>query len=68
MIEQHLQYTPLDTITSIANDVRHSFHTHKTRTLEYRKVQLRKFYWSYAALSSQGQPLIIVGQLVDSSI
>ena len=40
-----LHNTPVDNIPEIVNDVRNTFHTQKTKPLEFRKVQLRKLYW-----------------------
>ncbi|KAI9667049.1 MAG: hypothetical protein M1829_005590 [Trizodia sp. TS-e1964] len=37
--------TALESIPSIANTLRSSFHSHKTRPLEFRLLQLRKLYW-----------------------
>lgn len=38
--------TDANTIPDIASTVRSTFRTLKTKNLEYRKVQLRKLYWS----------------------
>ena len=40
-----LKYTKVEDIPRIVNDVRATFHTQKTRPLEFRLVQLRKLYW-----------------------
>lgn len=40
-----LEFTDVNIIPEIANDVRSTFFTHKTRSLEFRLVQLRKLYW-----------------------
>ncbi|KAI9699770.1 MAG: hypothetical protein M1836_002805 [Candelina mexicana] len=39
------EHTPIQSIPSIVNEVRNTFHSHRTRPVEYRLVQLRKFYW-----------------------
>ena len=45
-----LELTDPNVIPEIANDVRSTFLTHKTRSLEFRLVQLRKLYWGRALL------------------
>lgn len=40
-----LEYTKSEVIPEIVNGVRSTFLTHKTRSLEFRLVQLRKLYW-----------------------
>ena len=40
-----LEFTKVEAIPKIVNGVRETFHTHKTRPLEFRLVQLRKLYW-----------------------
>lgn len=40
-----LEYTNKDAIPEIVNGVRATFHSQKTKPLEWRKVQLRKLYW-----------------------
>jgi beta-apo-4'-carotenal oxygenase len=37
--------TPIDKVPAIHQRVVDKFHTHETRTLEYRLTQLRAFYW-----------------------
>lgn len=39
-------HTAVDTIPEICDSVRSAFRTNKTKDIEYRKVQLRKLYWS----------------------
>ncbi|KAI9828827.1 MAG: hypothetical protein M1819_006534 [Sarea resinae] len=39
------EFTPVESIPSIVNEVCTAFHAHKTRPIEYRLVQLRRFYW-----------------------
>ena len=41
-----LEFTPTDNVVPQVNDVRNAFHTQRTRPLEFRKVQLRLFYWA----------------------
>ncbi|KAJ9156359.1 Aldehyde dehydrogenase [Pleurostoma richardsiae] len=38
--------TPVDEIPQICETVRRAFRTNKTKSLEWRKVQLRKLYWA----------------------
>ncbi|KJX94385.1 aldehyde dehydrogenase like protein [Zymoseptoria brevis] len=38
-------FTPVDNITGVHQRVVDKFHTHQTRTLEYRLKQLRQLYW-----------------------
>ena len=38
--------TPLDSIPSIASTARSTFRTHKTKSLAWRKTQLRRLYWA----------------------
>ena len=38
--------TPVDDIPRIVSRVRSAFFTHKTRSLDFRLTQLRKFYWA----------------------
>ncbi|KAJ4395831.1 Hexadecenal dehydrogenase [Gnomoniopsis smithogilvyi] len=38
--------TAVDAIPEICGSVRSTFRTHKTKDIEYRKVQLRKLYWA----------------------
>ena len=40
-----LEFTHLDAIPEIAREIRSTFLKHKTRSLEFRLVQLRKLYW-----------------------
>lgn len=40
-----LDLTQPNDVPGIANAVRSTFFTHKTRPLEFRLVQLRKLYW-----------------------
>ncbi|KAL6721377.1 Hexadecenal dehydrogenase [Lecanora helva] len=40
-----LEHTKVEAISGIVNDVRATFHTQKTRPLEFRLRQLRKLYW-----------------------
>ena len=40
-----LTFTPEKDIPGVAAAVRTTFHTHKTKPVEYRLVQLRKLYW-----------------------
>lgn len=58
-------YTPFTTITSSHATLTSTFASHKTQPVEFRKVQLRKLYWSlkdheseiFAALDSDlGKP------------
>ncbi|KAF2805028.1 aldehyde dehydrogenase [Mytilinidion resinicola] len=39
------EHTPLEDIPAIVNGIRATFRAHKSRPLEYRRVQLRKLYW-----------------------
>ncbi|KAI9694453.1 MAG: hypothetical protein M1822_000069 [Bathelium mastoideum] len=39
------QHTPVDDIPTIVGGIRATFHSHKTRPVEYRLRQLRKLYW-----------------------
>ena len=39
------EHTPLDEIPKIVERVRSTFFTHKTKPIEFRLQQLRKFYW-----------------------
>jgi beta-apo-4'-carotenal oxygenase len=41
-----LKYTPVDDISGRVGKVRAAFHEHKTRSVEFRLVQLRKLYWA----------------------
>jgi len=45
--------TPLESIADTCKSVRSVFRTHKTKKLEWRKVQLRKLYWGVADHQSQ---------------
>lgn len=45
--------TDVNTIPEICSTVRSTFRTLKTKNLEYRKVQLRKLYWSIKDHASQ---------------
>ncbi len=38
--------TPLESIRQTCKTVRDTFNTHKTKDIEWRKVQLRKLYWA----------------------
>lgn len=38
--------TPVDDVPQIVSRVRNAFFSHKTRSLEFRLTQLRKFYWA----------------------
>ncbi|KAF2237956.1 aldehyde dehydrogenase [Viridothelium virens] len=40
-----LQFTPAEDIPEVVNRIRSTFHSHKTRSVEYRLTQLRKLYW-----------------------
>ncbi|KAF2139245.1 uncharacterized protein K452DRAFT_289799 [Aplosporella prunicola CBS 121167] len=40
-----LQYTPADSIPGIVDGLRATFHSQKTRPVEFRLKQLRKLYW-----------------------
>ncbi|KAI9788396.1 MAG: hypothetical protein M1816_006921 [Peltula sp. TS41687] len=40
-----LTFTPVESIPSIVDRVRKTFHERKTKPIEYRLVQLRKLYW-----------------------
>ncbi|KZF19057.1 aldehyde dehydrogenase [Xylona heveae TC161] len=42
---EDLVYTPAENIPRIASEKRAFFNTHKTKSIEYRLVQLRKLYW-----------------------
>ena len=42
---EKLQATDVGSIPGIVNDVRNTFHSQKTKSLEFRKTQLRKLYW-----------------------
>ena len=42
---EKLQATDVGSIPGIVNDARNTFHTQKTKPLEFRKIQLRKLYW-----------------------
>ncbi|KAK7564111.1 fatty aldehyde dehydrogenase [Phyllosticta citricarpa] len=42
-----LKYTPLDDIPETAKAVRTTFRSGRTRPIQYRLKQLRKFYWGY---------------------
>ncbi|KAL9585577.1 MAG: hypothetical protein Q9212_001437 [Teloschistes hypoglaucus] len=44
-IASELKYTPVDTIPEIAAGVRNAFNSHKTKSIDYRLLQLRKLYW-----------------------
>ncbi|KAL9589625.1 MAG: hypothetical protein Q9203_001576 [Teloschistes exilis] len=44
-IASELKYTPIDTIPEIAAGVRNAFNSHKTKSIDYRLLQLRKLYW-----------------------
>lgn len=46
-IASELKYTPIDTIPEIAAGVRNAFNSHKTKSIDYRLLQLRKLYWGY---------------------
>lgn len=46
-------HTSIDTISDTAATVRGTFRTNKTKSLEYRKVQLRRLYWAVKDHSSQ---------------
>ncbi|KAM0712076.1 hypothetical protein Q7P37_011170 [Cladosporium fusiforme] len=37
--------TPVDSIPAVHNRITAKFHTHTTRTIEYRQKQLRSLYW-----------------------
>lgn len=39
------EHTSIQSIPSIVNEVRTTFHEHRTRSVEYRLGQLRKLYW-----------------------
>ncbi|OCK81950.1 aldehyde dehydrogenase [Lepidopterella palustris CBS 459.81] len=39
------EHTALESIPTIANSIRDTFKSHKTRSIEYRVQQLRKLYW-----------------------
>ncbi|KAL8824285.1 MAG: hypothetical protein Q9191_005159 [Dirinaria sp. TL-2023a] len=41
-----LEYTAVDDIVPIVHRVRNTFHTQKTKPLEFRLLQLRKLYWA----------------------
>ena len=41
-----LEYTAVNDIVPIVQRVRNTFHTQKTKPLEYRLLQLRKLYWA----------------------
>jgi beta-apo-4'-carotenal oxygenase len=38
-------HTPVDSIKGVHDRVKNQFHSHATRTLEYRLKQLRSLYW-----------------------
>ncbi|KAI4255251.1 MAG: hypothetical protein LQ352_002659 [Teloschistes flavicans] len=44
-IASELKYTPSDTIPEIAAGVRNAFNSHKTKSIDFRLMQLRKLYW-----------------------
>ncbi|KAI9708205.1 MAG: hypothetical protein M1820_004159 [Bogoriella megaspora] len=39
------EHTSIESIAGLSKGVRDAFHTHKTRSVQYRLVQLRKLYW-----------------------
>lgn len=41
-----IQYTPVAEIAPIHKRLNDTFHSHKTKPLEWRLHQLRKFYWA----------------------
>ncbi len=41
------KHTDVDAIPALCKEVRTSFLTHKSRSLEWRLTQLRKLYWGY---------------------
>jgi beta-apo-4'-carotenal oxygenase len=41
-----LQFTPLEEIPERVSTARKAFLEHRTRDVEFRLVQLRKFYWA----------------------
>ncbi|KAK7635042.1 hypothetical protein IWX48DRAFT_222254 [Phyllosticta citricarpa] len=47
-----LKYTPLDDIPETAKAVRTTFRSGRTRPIQYRLKQLRKFYWGTMNSSS----------------
>ncbi|KAL8668134.1 MAG: hypothetical protein Q9202_000112 [Teloschistes flavicans] len=44
-IASELKYTPSETIPEIAAGVRNAFNSHKTKSIDFRLMQLRKLYW-----------------------
>lgn len=55
-----LTFTAIDDVVSVVQRVRQTFHTHKTRPLDFRLVQLRKLYWAYVTHSEPGQSYSIL--------
>ena len=53
--------TPIDSIEGTCKSVRSVFRTHKTKNVEWRKVQLRKLYWAVV----DHQPLLEAALMAD---
>lgn len=49
------EHTPLDSIPKMVGEVRDTFRSHKTKDIQWRLKQLRKFYWGVVDLSPQFQ-------------
>ena len=63
-----IEYTDSKIIPEIAGGVRLTFLTHKTRSLQFRLVQLRRLYWGSAFPSLLSQyPQLTVASLKDNA-
>lgn len=47
-----LEFAEPNLISEIASEIRSTFLSHKTRSLQFRLVQLRKLYWGCGSSSA----------------